>query len=309
MKTAIYSNLGVKIAGDENLTAELPKHILNADLPVLENGCLYSRLTDGNISLICADEKALKGFLDKKEPSTRITKNEFIKNLLFGTAGSEIKNLCIKYGFLFDVVRRVFVAELNDDISGYIAELEEIFGDNNIVVVGLDSHRIAVICSVEDNNVEELSGAIGATFAELNTDYNIGVSCICENVLSLAEGFEQALCAIRIGKKLSYSGGIWFFSNILPEFIISALPQNAINELKEKAEQVKRSLDNETIELAQEFFKHNLNISETARYCYLHRNTLIYRLDRIQKETGFNLRNFDEAVALRIYIAANKILR
>ena len=72
---------------------------------------------------------------------------------------------------------------------------------------------------------------------------------------------------------------------------------------------MRKTLDSETIEIAQEFFKHNLNISETAKYCYLHRNTLIYKLDKIQKETGFNMRNFNEAVALRIYIAANKVLK
>ena len=91
--------------------------------------------------------------------------------------------------------------------------------------------------------------------------------------------------------------------------MISGLPREGQEELKKKAEEIGRALDGETIELAQEFFRHNLNISETARYCYLHRNTLIYRLDRIQKETGFNMRNFDEAVALRIYIAANKLLQ
>ena len=87
------------------------------------------------------------------------------------------------------------------------------------------------------------------------------------------------------------------------------LEEEKLEQIKSKAKKVLAGLDDETIELAQEFFKHNLNISETARYCYLHRNTLIYRLDRIWKETGFNLRNFDEAVAFRLFIAANKILK
>ncbi|MBR2860316.1 MAG: helix-turn-helix domain-containing protein [Clostridia bacterium] len=309
MKTAIYGSSGIKIAGDESLSEKLPAHILLSELPIMENGCLYSKLTDGNISLICADEKALEGFLEKKEQSKRITKNEFVKNLLFGTVGTDVKSLCGKYGFLFDEVRRVFVAELNEDISSYVSVLEEVLAENNITVVALDSFRIAVICLECECEPEEMANAISATFAELNIDYNMGVSCICDNASQLSEAFEQALSAIRVGKKLSYSGGVWFFSNILPELIISSLPQDAVACLKEKAEQVRRSLDAETIELAEEFFKHNLNISETARYSYLHRNTLIYRLDRIQKETGFNLRNFDEAVALRIYIAANKVFR
>lgn len=309
MKTAIYDKTGLKIAGDETLFDKLPVHILSEDLPLIENGGLYSRLSDGSISLIYADEKALESFVEKKSENRRLTKNEFIKNLLFGIAETNIKTLCAKYAFLYDDVRRVFVAELNADISGYIAPLEEMFDNDSIIVCGLDGHRIAVICLECDIKAEEMADAISATFAELNTDYNIGVSCIVDNASQLSLAFEQALSAIRLGKKLSYSGGVWFFSNILPELIISELPGDAVGGLKEKAEQVRKTLDSETIEIAQEFFKHNLNISETAKYCYLHRNTLIYKLDKIQKETGFNMRNFNEAVALRIYIAANKVLK
>ena len=174
------------------------------------------------------------------------------------------------------------------------------FDDADVFVIGLDGHRIAVICAEEENEVQEMAGAISATFAELTTDFNMGISCICDCAAELSNAFEQALSAIRVGKKIS---------NILPELVISGLPREGQEELRKKAEEISRVLDGETIELAQEFFRHNLNISETARYCYLHRNTLIYRLDRIQKETGFNMRNFDEAVALRIYIAANKLLK
>ncbi|MBE7092426.1 MAG: hypothetical protein E7365_04530 [Clostridiales bacterium] len=309
MKTAIYDKSGIKIAGDDSLFDKLPAHILSEDLPLIENGGLYSRLSDGSISVIYADEKALENFVEKKNENKRLTKNEFIKNLLFGINGTDIKNMCTRYSFMFDDARRVFVAELNEDISGFVTPLEEIFDDDSITVIGLDGHRIAVICLEDDILAEEMADAIGGTFAELNTDYNIGVSCICDNASQLSFAFEQALSAIRVGKKLSYSGGVWFYSNILPELIISELPSEAVNGLKEKAEQVRKTLDSETIEIAQEFFKHNLNISETAKFCYLHRNTLIYKLDKIQKETGFNMRNFNEAVALRIYIAANKVLK
>lgn len=309
MKTAIYDKTGQKIAGDENLIERLPAHILSEDLPLIENGGLYSRLSDGSISLIYADEKALESFVEKKSENKRLTKNDFIKKLLFGVGGVDIKSLCPKYSFIFDEPRRVFVAELNEDISGFIAPLEEIFDNDSITVIGLDGHRIAVVCLECDIDPQEMADAISATFAELNTDYNIGVSCICDNASQLYFGFEQALSAIRLGRKISYSGGVWFFSNVLPELIVSQLPVEALGELKDKAEQVHKTMDSETILIAQEFFKHNLNISETAKHCYLHRNTLIYKLDKIQKETGFNMRNFNEAVALRIYIAANKVLK
>lgn len=311
MKNAIYYNNGIKMAGDHTLANRLPEHILNAELPVVENGCLYTRLSDGSISVIEADDKTLASFTEKKPTNKRVTKSEFLKNLLYGSIGSDVKSLCSKYAFPFEQTRRVFAAELSVDISGDVATLEEIFQEDETVIVSLSAHQVAIICPEDENNHDpaEMAGAVGQTFTELNSDYHIGISCICDNASMLHEAFEQALCAIRVGRKLSYSGGVWFFSNILPELIVNGLPEEALSALKEKAEQISRSLDSETVELAQEFFRHNLNISETARSCYLHRNTLIYRLDRIQKETGFNLRNFDEAVALRLYIAANKILK
>ncbi len=308
MKTAIYDNSGKKIAGDEFLGDSLPAHILNGELPLIEGGKLYSRLSDGTFSVLCGDEKILEAFLVKKD-TKRLTKNDFIKNLLFGIESSDMKNLCSRYGMLYDDVRRVFVAEINEGVTDYVDSLSEIFEEDNIDVVGLDDHRIAIICLECDIDADEMACAVSATFQELNTDCYIGVSCIADNASQLSVAFDQALCAIRLGKKLSYSGGIWFFSNVLPELIISELPKEALADLKDKAHEVKRCLDNETVEIALEFFKHNLNISETAKYCYLHRNTLIYKLDKIQKETGFNMRNFHEAVALRIYIALNKVLK
>ena len=79
MKTAIYDDKGKKIAGDEVLSEKLSLHILNSVFPFVENGCLYSRLSDGSISVISADEKALQGFIERKTENKRLTKNEFIK--------------------------------------------------------------------------------------------------------------------------------------------------------------------------------------------------------------------------------------
>ena len=308
MKTAIYDKSGRKIAGDTTLSDVLSSCVLTANFPLIEAGKLYTMLSDGNISVLCADEKILESFLEKKE-SKRLTKSEFLKNLLFGIESTDIKGLCTRYDFSFDEARRIFVAEVGEDVSAYIPSLEEIFDEDDIIIIGLDSHRVAFICIEGDTDAEEMAGAISATFQELNADCFIGVSCIQYSAVSLSKAFEQSLCAISVGKKLSYSGGVWFYSDILPELIISQLPKEALADLKEKAYEIKRNLDDETIEIALEFFKNNLNISETAKRCYLHRNTLIYKLDKIQKDTGFNLRNFNEAVALKIYIAANKVLK
>ena len=309
MFTAVYASDGAKLAGDDLFPETLQEHILHSVLPLLENGCLYSRLSDNSISAIAADEKTLNAFAEQKQESRRMNKTEFIRSLLLAPAGHDVKTLCARYSLAYAAPRRVFVAETTDDLSPFAPVLEEMFEDEPMTVVGLDAHRAAVLCPEDETSREEMTGALAATFAELNTDCHIGVGGLCESADRLSESFEQALAAIRVGKRISYAGGVWVYDTLMPEMVLCALSPEQLSLWKRKAEQVCRGLDRDTIELIQGFFHRNLNISETARAFYLHRNTLIYRLDRIQRETGLNLRVFDEAVALRMLIAANKLLQ
>ena len=67
--------------------------------------------------------------------------------------------------------------------------------------------------------------------------------------------------------------------------------------------------DKEMTDTAEEFLDSSLNVSETARKLYLHRNTLIYRLDKIEKETGLNIRKFSDAITFRLITILLKTLR
>ncbi|MBR3575943.1 MAG: helix-turn-helix domain-containing protein, partial [Clostridia bacterium] len=69
------------------------------------------------------------------------------------------------------------------------------------------------------------------------------------------------------------------------------------------------ALDQETLLTIQKFFKHNLNVSETARELFVHRNTLVYRLDKIEKITGLDLRQFDQAVTFKVAMMVQKYLQ
>jgi len=67
--------------------------------------------------------------------------------------------------------------------------------------------------------------------------------------------------------------------------------------------------DAEMVDTADEFLESSLNVSETARKLYLHRNTLIYRLDKIEKETGLNIRRFSDAITFRLISLLSKLVR
>ena len=69
------------------------------------------------------------------------------------------------------------------------------------------------------------------------------------------------------------------------------------------------SLDHETLFTIQRFFENNLNVSETSRQLFIHRNTLVYRLDKIQKNTNLDLRNFEDAIAFKIALMVVKYMK
>ena len=66
--------------------------------------------------------------------------------------------------------------------------------------------------------------------------------------------------------------------------------------------------DEETLVTVNKFFENNLNVSETSRQLYIHRNTLVYRLDKLQKMTGLDLRNFDDAIIFKITLMVSKYM-
>ncbi len=301
MKTAMYDKYGKLVIGDDIFSGDLPHKYLNIEMPYSENGKTFLRAGDGSFNVIedC-------GIADKGAEACK-TKEDAFKKLL--TESGDARELCRKHSIVYGENRRVIVADTHDDVSSYISVLVASFDGNGIFTVPLSKYRIAVVCSEENISSSELASALSATFADMNTDHYIGISSLCENAGEMRRAFEQALSAIEIGKKLSYTGGIWTFADVLPEVIVSKLSPNDIESIRSGAMHLVNTVDGENIELAEAFFKNNLNISETARNFYLHRNTLIYRLDKIFRETGFDLRNFDEAVAFRLCIAVSRITK
>lgn len=306
MKTATYNSLGKRISGDDIFFGDLPEKFTEIEMPRTENGKTFLRASDGSITVIELNGSE-KNIFNENGTLVCRTKEDAIKKLLFEDSGQYAKEICKKFGIPFSQNRCVLKAETREDISAYTGILSSAFEGEEIFIVPLSECRLAFICPGDDVSINEIAEALSATLTDMNTDSYIGVGCICENAAELSHSFTQASAAIETGKKLSYTGGIWHFADILPEVIVSEIPKEKRESIKAKAMRVLSGIDSETTELAHAFFKNNLNISETARCCYLHRNTLIYRLDKISKETGLDLRNFDEAVAFRLLAAIDRI--
>lgn len=112
--------------------------------------------------------------------------------------------------------------------------------------------------------------------------------------------YKSAKILIKIGLKYDLKNTIYNSKNILFEKVIYNVSSDVKEEIFLKYRDNMSKFDIEMINTIEEFFNNNLNVSETAKQLYIHRNTLIYRLDKIQKDTGYDLRNFKQATIFMI---------
>ena len=133
---------------------------------------------------------------------------------------------------------------------------------------------------------------------------------ISEHLRSLADSYKEAQTAIEVGKVFDTEKSIINYENLGIGRLIYQLPTTLceifLSEVFKK--NTIESLDQETLFTINKFFENNLNVSETSRKLFVHRNTLVYRLEKIKKLTGLDLRLFDHAIVFKVALMVRKYL-
>ena len=124
------------------------------------------------------------------------------------------------------------------------------------------------------------------------------------------KSYKEAKMAIDVGKIFYAERNVVAYSDLGIGRLIYQLPVNLCKIFVEEifGDNVPYDLDEETLITINKFFENNLNVSETSRQLYIHRNTLVYRLDKLQKMTGLDLRNFDDAIIFKITLMVSKYM-
>ena len=178
-------------------------------------------------------------------------------------------------------------------------------GERDIVLVkdikpGTDAKEIDRIAT----NIADTLGA------EFYTKVLIGISTVVDNIKDLARAYKEAQIALEVGKVFETEKNIINYENLGIGRLIYQLPTTLCEMFL--MEVFKRgsleSLDRETLMTIQCFFENNLNVSETSRKLFVHRNTLVYRLDKIRKLTGLDLREFEHAITFKVALMVKKYL-
>ena len=129
----------------------------------------------------------------------------------------------------------------------------------------------------------------------------VGIGTPISNVKDLATSFKEAQIAMEVSKVFDTEKQIIRYDNLGIARLIYQLPTTV-------CEMFLREVDQETLFTIQRFFENNLNVSETSRGLFVHRNTLVYRLEKIKKLTGLDLREFDDAIVFKVALMVKKYL-
>ena len=196
-----------------------------------------------------------------------------------------------------DVLQNLFPDRARD----FVIHINE----TDIVVVkevagGSDMKQLQRIAS----SIEE------ALMSEINVKTIIGIGSISPQLKDIAKSFKDAQVAIEVGGVFDTEKSIISYENLGIGRLIYQLPTTLCEMF---LTEVFKSgsidlLDQETLFTIQKFFENNLNVSETSRKLFVHRNTLVYRLEKIKKITGLDLREFDHAIVFKVALMVRKYL-
>ena len=264
-------------------------------------------------ALISISLSNIKNLYDEKYDKCSFIKNVILDNILpsdiyikgkelrFNIDESRVVFLIKFYGkgemLPYEMVQQMFPDKNHD----YVINV----GENDVVLVK------EVKAGIATKEVEKIAATISQTLSsEFYTKVSIGISTVVDSIKDLARAYKEAQVAIEVGKVFDTEKNIISYENLGIGRLIYQLPTTLcemfLNEVFKKGSI--ESLDHETLMTVQCFFENNLNVSETSRKLFVHRNTLVYRLEKIKKLTGLDLREFDHAIVFKIALMVKKYL-
>lgn len=263
--------------------------------------------------LLAASFISVKQHYEEKYDTTSFIKNIVLDSILPGDIYARSKELKLEY----EKTRIVYAVSLpspddssvNEVLSGMFSEKGKQF------VLPIDERNYAVIVEISPeattkDKTKQAREIINMIRSDAMVNACVGIGSMAENLREISTSYREAQLAIEIGTVFDSDKEILNYEALGIGRLIYQLPvklcQMYLDEVFKNGSIEK--LDQETILTIQKFFDNSLNISETSRRLFIHRNTLVYRLDKIQKLTGLDLRQFDDAIIFKVAMMVKKYL-
>ena len=248
----------------------------------------------------------------------RFDKDNFIKNLLLDNLLLvDIYNRAKKLHIDIEVRRVVFIVETNREKDGN--ELEKIRGlfggKSKDFVTAVDEKNIIVVKELSDNesydDLKKTAEVILNLFRSDSSGVHISYGTVVNELKEVSKSYKEARMALDVGKIFFEEQNIIAYSQLGIGRLIYQLPiplcKMFIKEIFDGRSP--DDFDEEILTTINKFFENSLNVSETSRQRYIHRNTLVYRLDKLQKSTGLDLRVFEDAITFKIALMVVKYMK
>lgn len=237
-------------------------------------------------------------------------RNNFFQNLLLDNLLLvDIYNKAKKLHIEVEKKRVIYLVELRiEQDNGAMELLRSLFSQQNgDYVTSVDEKNIVIIKNLNEEDEEEEIIHIANTIVDmLNTEamLNVRVSygTVIKELREVSKSYKEAKMALDVGKIFYAEKNVIGYVKLGIGRLIYQLPVNLCQMFMKEiyGDRLHEQMDEELLTTIQKFFENSLNISETARQLYIHRNTLVYRIEKLQKETGLDVRNFDDALTFKI---------
>ena len=255
-----------------------------------------------------------KAYYEEKHDKGSFIKNIISDNILISDIYMRAKELHVAA----EVPRAVFVIRPVDERAEAVSVdvIQNLFPDRqNDFVLSVGENDVALIHQMnEGNSAKEVEKIALAIVEELCGDSEehvfVGIGTLAMHLRDLAKSYKEAQIAIEVGKVFDTERYIINYENLGIGRLIYQLPTTLCEMFLQEVFKKNPidALDQETLFTIYKFFENNLNVSETARKLFVHRNTLVYRLEKIKKLTGLDLREFDDAITFKVALMVKKYL-
>lgn len=246
----------------------------------------YDRFKDSlKIIKFCIENKYKEEYCSKEKIAISLLKNEYI---------SKEKLEEVMYPLIDTYLITIF---LNEKAHELIQLLKNIYSDMDVTIFEYDGYVVLI------GVFEEIEEHIFSITETIDVDLYKGCYisyCLIKEYNSISHLYEENICKIELAKKYNLSNRIINEKSMLFESIIDSLSEQSKLKILSKFNNGFNNLDDDTIKTIEVFFNCDLNLSEAAKKLYVHRNTLIYRLDKIKKYTSYDIRSFNEAILFKI---------
>ncbi|MCM1056243.1 MAG: helix-turn-helix domain-containing protein [Firmicutes bacterium] len=248
----------------------------------------------------------------------RFDKDNFIKNLLLDNLLLvDIYSRSKKLHVQTDVPRVVMIVETGGDRDNNALELTRShFGSSRDFVTAVDENNVIVVKELSDGNAaKEIEKSAQALEHFLEKEgiggVRIAYGTVIQEIKEVSRSYKEAKMALDVGKIFFDERNIVAYSELGIGRLIYQLPIPLCKMFIKEIFDGKSpdEFDEETLTTIYKFFENSLNVSETSRQLFIHRNTLVYRLDKLQKSTGLDLRVFENAITFKIALMVVKYMK